>query len=60
MVNSVMVRRFLDPLNAGTADQDKHADDLWAWAKENLHIPTEWRKAYEAERTNRKAIAKTK
>jgi HEPN domain-containing protein len=60
MVNSVMVRRFLDPLDAGTADQDKHADDLWAWAKENLHIPTGWRKAYEAERTNRKANAKTK
>jgi hypothetical protein len=29
MVNAVTVRRFLDPLDAGTADGDQHADELW-------------------------------
>jgi len=60
MVNPVMVRRFLDPLDAGTADQDKHADDLWAWANDNVYIPDGWRKAYEVERKSRKAKAKAK
>ncbi len=60
LVNPVMVRRFLDPLDAGTADQNKHADDLWAWANDNVHIPDRWRKVYEAERKSRKAKAKAK
>jgi HEPN domain-containing protein len=59
-VNPVTVRRFLDPLDAGTANQDKHADDLWAWAKENVYLPAEFVKAYEAERTNRKVKAMAK
>jgi hypothetical protein len=59
-VNPVTVRRFLDPLDAGTANQDKHADDLWAWAKQNIHLPSEFKTLYEAERTNRKAKAKAK
>ena len=60
MVNPVTVRRFLDPLDAGTANQDKHADDMWTWAKQNIHLPPEFVKVYEAERTSRKAKAKAK
>ena len=56
-VNSVLVRRFLDPLDAGTSEGDKQADDLWSWAKENVQLPTELIKLYERERINRKEMA---
>jgi HEPN domain-containing protein len=60
MVNPVTVRRFLDPLDAGTAEQDKHADDLWAWAKQNIYLPAEFVQVYETERASRKAKARDK
>jgi hypothetical protein len=56
--NPVLVRRFLDPLEAGKPENDKHADDLWAWAKENLYFPHEFFKVYEKARAERKAAAK--
>jgi hypothetical protein len=58
MVNPVLVRRFLDPLDAGTPEGDKLADDLWSWAKENIQLPTAFIELYERERVNRKAKAK--
>ncbi len=58
--NPVLVRRFLDPLDAGKPANDKHADDLWAWAKENLYFPREFIKVYEKARADRKAAAKGK
>ncbi|WP_439395182.1 hypothetical protein ACRQ5Q_39425 [Bradyrhizobium sp. PMVTL-01] len=54
MVNPVLVRRFLDPLDTGRPDQDKLADDLWSWAKENLHMTGAFINLYEQERTDRK------
>lgn len=58
-VNPVLVRRFLDPLDAGTPEQDKHADDLWKWAID-IFLPKEFIKVYEKARTERKAAAKAK
>ncbi|WP_338687781.1 HEPN domain-containing protein [Bradyrhizobium sp. 26S5] len=58
MVNPVTVLRFLDPLDKGTVEQDKHADELWEWATENIYFPSEFRKLYEAERKRRKEKAK--
>jgi hypothetical protein len=58
--NPVLVRRFLDPLDAGKPEQDKHADELWAWARENLYFPREFIKVYEKARVDRKAAAKAK
>jgi hypothetical protein len=58
--NPVMVRRFLDPLDAGKPESDKHADELWAWAKDNLYFPREFIRVYEKARTDRKAAAKAK
>jgi hypothetical protein len=60
LVNPVLVRRFLDPLDAGTADGDQHADDLWLWAKENIYMPKEFVRLYEKARTDRKAAARAK
>lgn len=59
MVNPVTVRRFLNPLDAGTPSQDKHADDLWGWAKDNIHLPADFRKLYEEERKRRKEKARS-
>jgi hypothetical protein len=58
--NPVLVRRFLDPLDAGKPERDKHADELWAWAKENLYFPREFIKVYEQARADRKSAAKAK
>jgi hypothetical protein len=58
MVNPVLVRRLLDPLDAGTVSQDKHADDLWDWVTENVYLTSGFRALYKAERTKRKANAK--
>ena len=58
IVNPVLVRRFLDPLDAGTPEGDKLADDLWSWAKENVHLPRAFIELYERERVNRKSKAK--
>ncbi len=60
IVNPVLVRRFLDPLDAGKPVHDKHADDLWAWANENIYMPREFVRAYEAARVDRKAKAKAR
>ena len=57
-VNPVLIRRFLDPLDAGTLQQDKHADDLWRWANENIYLPKEFVRVYEKARTDRKTAAK--
>lgn len=54
MNNPVLVRRFLDPLDAGTPDSDRLADDIWSWAKENLHMSRDFIAVYEQERTERK------
>jgi hypothetical protein len=54
MVNPVLVRRFLDPLNAGTPENDKLADDIWAWSRENIFMPKAFVEAYEAERAKLK------
>jgi hypothetical protein len=59
-VNPVLVRRFLDPLDAGKPENDKHADELWAWAKQNLHLPKEFVRTFENARAQRKATAKAK
>jgi hypothetical protein len=59
-VNPVFVRRFLDPLDAGTTQGDKHADDLWAWANQNIYLPKEFVCVYEKARKDRKAAAKAK
>ncbi|MGF6430371.1 hypothetical protein [Bradyrhizobium elkanii] len=59
-VNPVLVRRFLDPLDAGKPEKDKHADDLWTWARDNLHLPRDFVKAYEKARSDRKAAAKAR
>jgi hypothetical protein len=59
-VNPVFVRRFLDPLDAGKPDQDKHADDLWQWANDNLYLPKEFIKVFDQARTDRKKAAKAK
>ena len=59
-VNPVFVRRFLEPLDAGTPHQDKHADDLWKWANENIYLPKEFVRVYEQARSDRKAAAKAK
>jgi hypothetical protein len=58
--NPVLVRRFLDPLDAGKPERDKHADELWAWANENLQLPREFIKVFEKARADRKAAAKAK
>lgn len=58
--NPVLVRRFLDPLDAGAPERDKHADELWAWAKTNLYFPREFIKVYEKARIDRKSAAKAK
>jgi hypothetical protein len=60
VVNPVLVRRFLDPLDAGAPERDKHADELWAWAKENIYFPREFVRTFEAARIKRKADAKGK
>jgi hypothetical protein len=59
-VNPVLVRRFLDPLDAGTPHGDKHADDLWKWANENIYLPKDFRRTFEKARGERKAKAKAK
>lgn len=56
--NPVLVRRILDPLDAGKPAQDKHADDLWKWVREYIHLPPGFIEAYEHERAKRKAAAK--
>jgi hypothetical protein len=58
MVNPVLVRRFLDPLDAGTSEGDKLADEIWTWAKENVHLPCAFIDLYEQERVNRRTKAK--
>ncbi|SIO10481.1 hypothetical protein SAMN05443247_02020 [Bradyrhizobium erythrophlei] len=58
MINPVLVRRFLDPLDAGTPAGDKLADDVWLWAKENVHMPRAFVEAYGQERIRRKSNAK--
>jgi hypothetical protein len=56
-----MAKALKDIHDAAERDRAvKHADDLWAWAKQNVHLPTEFIKEYEAGRTNRKANAKAK
>jgi hypothetical protein len=57
-VNPVLVRRILDPLDAGRPDQDKQADELWKWVRENIHLPREFIDAYGKARVQRKAAAK--
>ena len=58
--NPVLVRRFLDPLDGAKPERDKRADELWAWAKDNLYFPREFIKVYERARADRKAAAKAK
>lgn len=58
LANPVTVRRFLEPLDAGTDAQDKHADELWEWAKDNVQLPGAFVKLYEAERKARKQKAR--
>jgi hypothetical protein len=58
MTNPVFVRRFLDPLDAGTPAGDKLADEIWSWAKENVYMPRAFIQAYERERIERKSKAK--
>ena len=58
--NAVLLRRVIDPLDAGKPDYDKNADDLWEWTKDNIHLPKAFVVAYELERTKRKAMAKNK
>lgn len=60
MVSPILVRRFLDPLDAGTSHENKLADDMWSWAKENIYMPRAFIDAYEDERTNRKSKAEKK
>jgi hypothetical protein len=60
VVNPVLVRQFLDPLDAGKPHRDKHADDLWVWANQNLHLPKEFVRTFEKARAQRKAAAKAK
>jgi hypothetical protein len=52
-VNPVLVRRILDPLDAGKPENDKRADDLWNWVRENIYLPREFVDVYEKERTKR-------
>jgi hypothetical protein len=59
-VNPVVVRRFLDPLDAGTPEQDKHADNLWQWANDNIHLPGEFVRVFEQARKDHKAAAEIK
>jgi hypothetical protein len=59
-VNPVLVRRFLDPLDAGTPEGDTHADELWAWATQNIYFPREFVRTFEAARIERKKGAKGK
>jgi hypothetical protein len=49
---------LLDPLDAGTPENDKLADLLWSWTKENIQLPTDFINAYKQERVNRRAKAK--
>ena len=59
-VNPVFVRRLLEPLDAGTPEGDKHADDLWKWANENIYLPKEFVRVYEKARAERKTAALAK
>jgi hypothetical protein len=59
-VNPVLVRRFLDPLDAGKPESDKHADELWAWANQNLHLSKDFVRTFEGARIKRKAAARAK
>jgi hypothetical protein len=57
MVNPVLVRRFLDPLDSGKDETNRHADELWAWALDNLYLPREFIRVFEKARADRKAAA---
>ncbi len=59
-VSSVLERRLLDPLDAGTPEGERQADDLWWWAKENILLSSEFIEFYKQERVKRKAKAKKK
>lgn len=59
-VNPVLVRRILEPLDSGDPEQEKEADELWQWVQDNIYLPPEYVKAYNAERSKRKAAAKNK
>jgi hypothetical protein len=56
-VNPVLVRRILEPLGSGDAQQAVDSDELWQWVQENIFIPREYMKAYNDERLKRKAAA---
>ena len=58
--NPVLLRRVIEPLDAGKPEYDKHADALWQWTKDNIHLPKEFIEAYEAERAKRRTAAKNK
>jgi hypothetical protein len=59
-VNSVLIRRILDPLDSGKPGDEKLADDLWTWTQENIHLRSDLNKLYEVARKDRKAKAKAK
>ncbi len=58
--NPVLLRRVIEPLDAGKPDYDQHADALWQWTKGNIYLPKEFIDVYEAERAKRRAAAKNK
>ena len=58
--NAVLLRRVIEPLDAGKPEHDKHADALWQWTKDNIHLPKEFVAVYEAERAKRRIAAKNK
>ncbi|MDA9408901.1 hypothetical protein [Bradyrhizobium sp. CCBAU 45384] len=58
--NPVLVRRILEPLDSGDAQQAIDSDQLWQWAQDNIFIPKEYVKAYNDDRLRRKATVRKK
>ncbi len=58
--NPVLLRRVIEPLDAGKPEYDKHADALWQWTKNNIHLPKEFIDVYEVDRAKRRTAAKNK
>ena len=59
-VNPVLVRRILDPLDVGDAQQQRESDELWQWVQDNIYLPKDYVTAYNVERAKRKAAAKAR
>ena len=60
VVEPVLVRRILVPLESGHPEQEALSDRLWSWVSLNLQLSVDFLNAYEKSRDKKKAAAKAK